>query len=322
MVDCQKRDLVTVAQDVVLQPQVAVGLDDIAGVAEPAEGLPGGHDLSNLVDHLRVAQGRDVTQRFVEQNRAQRSSHVLAGTRLGKGGHHQEIRGYGGNALLAAHEPPEAVQVLVLQPRAGCGDDKGHRRLALFVVGRAHHHRVAQRRLGAQHLVAQNRSLDFFGADAVAGDVDDIVGAPVQGERTVVVVARVVALGIGKGSVPAVEIHRAEALEVTAPVLAAEVPGIAPDGARQVRVGPGDDQFALFAAIGAAPAVGAAGCVGILGDAHFGLDPGQRPGLGVGRKRLFAGPWAGEHDAAVLGRPVGIDVVATHLLHGELLHGR
>jgi hypothetical protein len=54
-------------------------------------------------------------------------------------------------------------------------------------VRRADHHHVAHGRILAQGLVAQDRALDLLGADAVARNVDHVVGATVQREAAVLV---------------------------------------------------------------------------------------------------------------------------------------
>ena len=187
---------------------------------------------------------------------------------------------------------------------------------------RPDHHRIAQRRIFAQRLVAQNRPFDFFRADAVPGHVDHVVRAAVQGERAVGVAPRVVALGVRQTLAPALEVRGAKALEVAAPLGLAQALGVAPDRARQIRVGPGDDQLPFLAVGGDAPRGGAAALVAVGGYAHFGLNPRQRPGLGVGLQVLEIAPGAGEHHAAVFRGPVGIDVALAEVLHGELLHGR
>ena len=45
-------------------------------------------------------------------------------------------------------------------------------------------------------------------------------------------------------------------------------------------------------------------------------------GLGVGLQRLKVTPWAGEYDAAMLGGPVGVDVVRADVFHRKLLYRR
>ncbi len=281
-VDHQQRHLAAGDDIVGLDPQVPVALHDLPRLGELAEGLPLRHGVADLVDDLRVAQGRQVTERVFEEQRAQRPAHVLAGAGLREGGDDQEVRGHGGDAFLGAHQPLQAGEVVVAEARARRGDEERHRRLALLVVRRTDDHGVAYRGIRAQGLVAKDCSLDLLGADAVARDVDHVVGAAVQRDAAVVELARVVALRIGEAVAPAVEIDLGEALDVAAPVIRAQFLRIAPDGAGEVGVGLGEHEFAFLARLGAAPAGGAARLVGFRGDAHLGLDPGQRPGARIG----------------------------------------
>ncbi len=305
----------------VFQSQIAVGLDDIAGIGQATEGAPVGHRLLDFIDDFGIAQGRGIAERLVEEDRTQSAPHVLAGAGLGEGRNHEEIRGYGGHALLASDQTLQPRQVLVLQLVPGCRDDECHRRLALLIMRRADDHRIAERRVGPEHLVAQDRALDFLGADAVARDVDDIVGASVQGKGTVGMGAGIVALGVGQAVGPAVEVDGAEALEVTAPFGRTQALGVAPDGARQIGIGLLDDQLALLAFLGLAPADRPARLVGFFGNPYLGVDPRQGPGLGIGGQGFETAPGAGKHDPAVLCGPIGIDVVPADPVHGELLDG-
>ena len=172
-----------------------------------------------------------------------------------------------------------------------------------------------------KHLGAENRALDLLGADAVAGDVDDVVRATVEREGAVLVLPRVVALRVGEAAGPLVEVDLGEAAQVAAPGVRAELVRVAPDGLREVGVGLRDDELALLAGLGLAPLRRAAGLVAGGGDAHLGVDPRERPGLGVGLQVEDVAPGAGEDDAAVLRGPVGVDVALADLVHGELLHG-
>ena len=119
-----------------------------------------------------------------------------------------------------------------------------------------------------------------------------------------------------------------------ASVLDAEVGGVAPHGARQVRVGRGDDDLALFVLAGRAPghaavAVGAGergghrGRRGRVFEPHLADDPRQRVGVRIGAQRIvgIAVEVRPDH-AAVLGRPVAVDVLRRHQVHAELLHRR
>ena len=143
-----------------------------------------------------------------------------------------------------------------------------------------------------------------------------------QREGALVTPARVVALSVGEFAVPALEVHLGKAVDIALPVSGAQCVTRAPQCSCQVRVGLGNDQLAFLTGFGLSPLADATRVARFFNDAHLRLNPRQWPGLGVGFQRLEVTPWAGEHDAAMLGRPVGIDVVRADVLHRELLYRR
>ena len=207
---------------------------------------------------------------------------------------------------------------------------------------------VAHRAVGVERLVAQDGAFDFFGAHAVAADVDDVVAATMQAEAVVGIAHGKVALGVGPGTAPAGPIGRDPALTVTAPVgihtqapragFDAKADSVAPHGARQVRIRRGDDDLALFIDCRSTPghpgrnARGggiarlrhrdAALRIGVL-DPDIPHDPGQGIGVRVGVQREVGITVEVRPDhAAVLGGPVTVDVLRRHQFHAELLHRR
>ncbi len=148
-----------------------------------------------------------------------------------------------------------------------------------------------------------------------------------------------VTLGVGPSALPALPVAILPAGGITAPcgIDAAighlEAFDIAPDGARKIGIGRGDDDFALLAHVRPPPRHAAcicAGegrifqrdCIGIL-DPHIANDPRQRIGVRVRPKREVI---IAEHmrpgDPAVLGCPVGVDVARGDVLHPKGLHRR
>jgi len=188
-------------------------------------------------------------------------------------------------------------------------------------MGGAYHDHIAHGRILPQGLVAQYCALNLFRTDAVAGDVNDVIGSAVKGKRTLVTTARVVTLGVGEFAVPSAEIDLGEAVNIAPPVAGAQRVAVAPQRACQIRVGLGNHQFSLFARFSFTPLGDGAFIAGFLNDAHLRLNPGQRPGFGVGIQRFKSAPRTGEDDPTVLSGPVGIDVMRADIVHREPLHG-
>ena len=196
-------------------------------------------------------------------------------------------------------------------------------------MGRADHDHVADRRIRGDLLIAKDCTLDLLGAETVTGDIDDIVGAAVQREAAVGILQREVALRVGEPALPTCPVGLAVALEVATPAardstpLDAELALIAPDGAAQIGERRGDHDFAFFADLSRTGHDGARAIRFAVGDPDIACDPGQRVGVGVGAQREVAvAEVVRPDDAAVLGRPIGVDVPGGHELHAELLHHR
>ena len=198
---------------------------------------------------------------------------------------------------------------------------------------------IAERRIRIELLVAQNRAFDFLGAHAVARHVDDIVGTAVQRETFIGMAHGEIALGIGPDTLPAPPVAAVPAVTIAGPargdaaVLDMKMFRITPDGARQIRIGCGDDDLALFAEFGAAPLHAVTACTfqrcGCGGSALLILhpdiaeDPRQREGARIGRQREIAiAIEMRPGDAAMLGGPIAVDILRRQMLHAEGLHRR
>ena len=93
--------------------QVAPGLNNLPRLRQSAKVSPLRDGALNLFYRLGVSERRQIAQRLVEQDGAQRAAHVFARTGFRKRGHHEEIRGDRGDALLAPDQALEAIEVLV-----------------------------------------------------------------------------------------------------------------------------------------------------------------------------------------------------------------
>ena len=343
-----------------LHREVAVALEQLLLVGQALALLPVVDDAAQLGNRFGVLQRRQVAHLAAFDQRAHHAAHVLAAARFGELADLDEVARHGHRALLGAHQFTQAAAVVVCERTAGRGLDEGQRREAPFAVRRADDDDVAHGAVRVQRLVAQDGAFDFFGAQAVAADVDDVVAAPVQAVATVGVAHREVALRVGPSAAPAGPVGAGPARAVAAPAglhaaaLHLQAGGVAPHGARQVGVGRGDDDLALLAVVSAAPGQ-AAGCgvtpVGRVGVCmggrirlrmggragvrigrrirrrsgvfapHVAQDPGQRVGVGVSTQRKVGVAIEVRPDhAAMLGGPVAVDVVRRHQVHAELLH--
>ena len=150
-----------------------------------------------------------------------------------------------------------------------------------------------------------------------------------QRETAVGILHGEVALRVGEPALPACPVGLAVALEVAAPAARdttpfdAEPTLIAPDGAAKIGERCGDHDLALLADLDRTGHDGARAIGLSVGDPDIACDPRQRVGVGVGAQREVAvAEVVRPDDAAVLGRPVGVDVPGGHQLHAELLHHR
>ena len=91
MVDYQQRDLVIVVQAMGFDPQVAPRLNDLPRLGQSAKVAPLRDGALNLFYRLGVAERREIAQRLVEQDGAQRAAHVLARASFGERRHHQKV---------------------------------------------------------------------------------------------------------------------------------------------------------------------------------------------------------------------------------------
>ena len=189
-------------------------------------------------------------------------------------------------------------------------------------MGCPHHDYVADRGVLSQRFIAQDRAFNLLGADAVARDVDHVIGTTMECERAFITSASVVSLGVGQFAVPTLEVNLGKAVDIALPIIGTQCITLAPQRSCQVRVGLGNHQFALLTSFRLSPLADAARVAGFFNNAHLRLNPGQRPGLGVGLQRLEVTPWAREYDAAMFCGPVGIDVVRADVLHRKLLYRR
>ena len=141
-----------------------------------------------------------------------------------------------------------------------------------------------------------------------------------QGKCAVIVLTRIVSLSVGQLTVPAVEVDLTETVDIPAPAIFKQVVCVAPERSCQVRIGLRDDQLTFLARFRSAPHRYGAVIRGSFGYANFSLNPGERPCLSISCEGLVAAPGATKYDAAVLGRPVRVDVVLADVVHCKLLN--
>ncbi len=306
-------------------------------VAHALLALPVGDDLAQLVQRLGVPERRDIAHVLTHHQRAHHAAHVFARAGFGELADLDEVRRHRNRALFRPHQIEQPALVLVGQFAACDRHHEGERGQALLAVRCADHQHIAHRAIGGERLVAQHRAFDLLGAHAVARDVDHIVRTPMEREGAIGMGNGEIALRIGPRTLPAAPVAFFPALGIAAPcgidaaIFDLEARDIAPDGARQIGVRRGDDDFALLAHLGLAPRHAALIGAGeghrsrraaLVLDPDIADDPRQRIGVGIGAQRKIVVP---EHmrprDPAVLGRPVGIDVARGDMLHPEGLHG-
>ena len=189
-------------------------------------------------------------------------------------------------------------------------------------MGGAHYDHVTHRGILSQRFIAQDRTFDFLCTNAVARNVDDVIRTTVQRERAFITSTRVVTLCVSQFAIPTLEVHLGEAVDIAPPVIGAQRVTRAPECSCQIRVGLGDHQLAFLTSFSLSPLADATRVASFFNNPNLCLNPGQWPGLGVRFQRFEVTPGAREDDAAVLGGPVGINVVRADVLHRELLHGR
>ena len=189
-------------------------------------------------------------------------------------------------------------------------------------MGGAHYDHVTHRGILSQRFIAQDRTFDFLGTNAVARHVDDVIRTSVQRERAFITSTRVVTLCVSQFAIPTLEVHLGEAVDIALPVIGAQRVTRAPECSCQIRVRLRNHQLAFLTGFSLSPLAHATRVAGFFNNPNLRLNPGQWPGLGVRFQRLEVTPGAREDDAAVLGGPVGINVVRADVLHCELLHRR
>ena len=145
--------------------------------------------VHQIVDHRRIGQRRGVAEIavFVLGDLAQDAAHDLAGARLRQAGRELDQVGRGDRADLLAHPADQFLAQVLARLLAGHQRDIGVDALALDVV------RIADDG-GLRHFrMRDQRAFDFGGAEAMAGDVDDVVDAAGDPVIAVVVAAAAVA---------------------------------------------------------------------------------------------------------------------------------
>ena len=337
--DEHRRHLLAGRDRVVLDAEIAIAIEDILIFGQALLTLPGGDDALELVKALRVLQRGDVTDGGAFHQRAHHAAHVLATACFRELAHHQEIARHRHRALFGAHQIGKPAFVITGDDLARRRGDEGERGQPLLAVRRADHEHVADRAFRVQRLVTQDGAFDFLGTHAVTGNVDHVVRTAMQREAVVIALHGEIALGIGPHTLPAAPVTIAPAAGITGPargdgtIFNAEVLGIAPHGARQIGIGRGDDDLALLAAAGLAPGHAIAALTGqqhagilfagFVFHPHIADDPRQRESARIGRQReITVAIEMRPGDAAMLGRPIAVDVLRRDILHAEGLHRR
>ena len=149
---------------------------------------------------------------------------------------------------------------------------------------------------------------------------------------------REIALSVGPRAAPALPITVDPTGSIAAPpalhaaVFDTEIVDVAPDCASEIRIGRGNDDLAFFSDVGAPPrhafvARSLKSCiptrpVGIL-DPDIADDPGQGIGMRIGLQReIVVAIKMRPGDAAMLGRPIAVDILRHDMPHAECLHRR
>ena len=146
---------------------------------------------------------------------------------------------------------------------------------------------------------------------------------------------RKIALGVAPNAAPARPIAVDPAVGISAPIgrntaiFDLEIVNVAPDSAGKIGIRCGDDDFAFFASRCAPPAH-AAGvcackrgsgrcCISVL-DPNFANDPRQGIGMGIClQRKVCIAVEMGPRDAAMLGRPIAVNILWCDMVHAELL---
>ena len=247
-----------------------------------------------------------------------------------------KIGGHRHRAFFAPDQFEQSALVVQRQLAPGHRHDKGERGQPLLAVRRADHQDIADGRVRTERLVTQHRTLDLFGPHAVARHVDDVVAAAVQREGAVIVSYRKIALSVGPRAAPALPVTVDPPGSIAAPpalyaaVFDTEIVDIAPDGAREIRIGRGNDDLAFFSDVGAPPrhtfvARSLKSCiptrpVGIL-NPDIADDPGQGIGVRIGLQReIVVAIKMRPGDAAMLGCPIAVDILRHDMPHAERLN--
>ena len=338
--DVDRRHLCIRAQRVVLHAEVAVALEQLLLLAQLLPALPFIDRRLQFRNGLRVAQRALVTDVGSLDQCTDHAAHVLAAARFRELRDLDEVGRHGDRTLLEAHQFTQP-SLVVLRERASRGRlHERQRRQSLLAMRCAHHDHVAHRRVGIQLPVAQDRALDLLGAHAVTGDVDHVVTASVQRERVVVVAHGEVALRVRPDSLPARPVGAGPALDVTLPLghharaLDAKVLAVAPDRARQVRIGRGDHDLALLFHCGTSVRYASPVATRMWRERslridiirrgfgpHVAHDPRQRISVRIRPQRKVAvAVEVRPRNAAMLRGPVRIDVPRRQQVHAELLH--
>jgi len=104
-------------------------------------------------------------------------------------------------------------------------------------MGRAHDDDITDGRIFSEDLISEDRTLNLLRTDTVPRDVDNIIGATMQGKGTIVGTPCIIALGVAQLAGPTTEIDLGKPLNITAPIGLPQTIAIAPECSRKIGVG-------------------------------------------------------------------------------------
>src|SRR6266852_142190 len=177
------------------------------------------HHPANLLDHVGIRERRDVADVLPVRNRSQDAAHDLPGARLGHVGHDIHIFRSRDLADQILVRLDHAFDDLLTGLIAGLERDIDLGHAPLELVG------DRDRRGFGDFWHRQARGLDLLGAEAMAGDVDDIVNAAQDAEVAIRSQHGAVARQIG----PIAPVLALAVLAIALVILTHEPFGVAPD---------------------------------------------------------------------------------------------
>src|SRR5664280_1851155 len=230
-----------------------------------------------------VFDGRDVAGVLLLGHSLQHAPHDLTAARLGQHVHEVQFADYGNRSEFMAYLVEQLLLEFLRRNEALLEYHECRDHFAAQFVGPANDARFRDRRM------AQQSSLDFDGADAMTGNLDDLIGTASKPDITVLVDLRRIASVIDTRN--------------NLPIIAAVAFRFTPQFRGQSRKGPLDYHDAFF--------IDSAGCT-VKGH-HFGIDArhGERGGPRLNRQHSQTIRIA-EHGPAGFGLPHMID-------HGNLV---